>query len=917
MSDLLKRSALVFKRGVLLIIICLVPALLMPVSSYAKEIKLSDGTVVHDDLMHDSPLVLSGSGYILTCMAEDAAFVKMGRYTGIRFTLANDTEKKFNGFIRISLSGNRDSIYQIKADVSSGETGEFSITFPAVLRDSTITISLIDHYGETIITGLSVLNPIIGSSSYLIGVISKTTEGYDYLNSSERKVLYVDPDRIGSDYRDLDRFSVIIIDGISKDEIGEETCETIRKWTLYGGTLLLTAADSGDIINEFAQDMYTVKSIRPASRNFTFFGVGADELKLIKENVRNDILSHKVQFLAEYCRKNMDPDQYLEYYYYFSDLGDTDSILSRKNALYDYFKDTEGKAKADTLFSNSLSDKEESIVDNIVIFPYKTDITSLSILNAQPVIVENGENIISKVNTRLGICLFSEVSLKIPEEDAFSYSDRLGDVLDNSLSITESSRIRNEAMDLLDTANENYVEGLKINDRSSIPNITLYAIILLIYSGLIPVIFLACRRSGRTFSMIWMVPLSAVFFSMIIYMLGSVTRIEKPFVNFLSQIKVVDSESSVLQNYFSITNSDNSHYSIKLPADSDVSVLADETFTTEKGTLGKAIKSIRNNEKYNYGISYSGRSTDILVDRSYAFQQNFFESSSMVNEKRNIFCDLVFDSGRLTGEVTNNFPYDLDNVFIYSEGNIYMIGNVKSKERRNISIVTGSSDTMAVDDMVNDSSQAADTIIGHGSLDQESMYSAEDLRKKALIISYLTQMSNVSGSFIYGFSSKDNNSFIKSLNMDAYGVTGIAQDITVTLKYRGSALESNLSDFAAKFNTSQTDGIHISDSVGDDDEISVEYVFNGNIPRAAAYTWSGNPEFLRYTYDNDPVFKGTVYFVNNDGKKVKVFDSENAGIASDLSDFINTKDRTLTVIYKVDKSRADLYYHLPVVKLAF
>ena len=106
---------------------------------------------------------------------------------------------------------------------------------------------------------------------------------------------------------------------------------------------------------------------------------------------------------------------------------------------------------------------------------------------------------------------------------------------------------------------------LNLNSTDSLPNLKLYAVLLLIYVFLAgPVIYVIMKKKDKR-SLLWgIVPVFSIVFSVTIYLIGTSTRIQKPFVNYVSTVELPEKGNNHhnINTSFTITSSSYRDFSI-------------------------------------------------------------------------------------------------------------------------------------------------------------------------------------------------------------------------------------------------------------------------------------------------------------------------------------------------------------------
>lgn len=129
-------------------------------------------------------------------------------------------------------------------------------------------------------------------------------------------------------------------------------------------------------------------------------------------------------------------------------------------------------------------------------------------------------------------------------------------------------------------------EALKINENDVLPNMVLYGCILGVYITIAgPGLYLIFKRRKRR-SRLWIaVPVLAIAFSAIIYIVGTSTRIQRPYINYLSQIVLSDgqiSKTKDMTTLFSVTGVSNDSFSADIAGKCNVIPKESDEYTEKK-----------------------------------------------------------------------------------------------------------------------------------------------------------------------------------------------------------------------------------------------------------------------------------------------------------------------------------------------
>ena len=182
-------------------------------------------------------------------------------------------------------------------------------------------------------------------------------------------------------------------------------------------------------------------------------------------------------------------------------------------------------------------------------------------------------------------------------------------------------------------------EALKINENDVLPNMVLYGCILGVYITIVgPGLYLIFKRRKRR-SRLWIaVPVLAIAFSAIIYIVGTSTRIQRPYINYLSQIVLSDgqiSKTKDMTTLFSVTGVSNDSFSADIAGKCNVIPKESDEYTGKE-----EIGNIDIND-YDYGVDYGQNKTKLIMNKMSSFQSANFVMKQKVKNSGNIILSLI------------------------------------------------------------------------------------------------------------------------------------------------------------------------------------------------------------------------------------------------------------------------------------
>ena len=199
-----------------------------------------------------------------------------------------------------------------------------------------------------------------------------------------------------------------------------------------------------------------------------------------------------------------------------------------------------------------------------------------------------------------------------------------------------------------------------------------YIIIILIYIIVVsPLTYFILAKRKRKVEYWIFVPVWAVIFTVIIYLISAESRIDGIFMNYVSVLDLREGRQN--ENVaFSVTNSSNVPYRLEI----------NDGYTVESlyGSFSKPTDIITDKIKYN--IENMDDGTDINVAEASAFDTLFLKSSGVPGIVAESAGTIYRDNTVIKGEFVNKLDVDLRYVFAVYDDEIVYIGDVLQGENR-------------------------------------------------------------------------------------------------------------------------------------------------------------------------------------------------------------------------------------------
>ncbi|MFG6392996.1 MAG: ABC transporter permease [Lachnospiraceae bacterium] len=579
-------------------------------------------------------------------------------------------------------------------------------------------------------------------------------------------------------------------------------------------------------------------------------------------------------------------------------------------------KGTIGSARTiNTNFGISRTELTKLLGENLANRRMPLDITDINIKGAKSVLSDGKDALASAIDYGSGKVVITEFSLALSPGMAKLY----GPVIVNLIKDNISEKMK---LDMgISSANWQsysniYITGsdvLNLNGTDSLPNLKLYAVILLIYVFLAGPVFYVFLKKKDKRNLLWaVVPVLSVIFSVTIYLIGTSTRIQKPFINYASTLELPEKGNgkSNVDTLFTITSSSNKAYEAVLPENTDI-------MPSELSGYYSSVYYSEGNEMkdYDYGIEYGADNIKLCMNNLAAFQSVPFQLNSKSSNTGTVEIDLQKNNSKMSGFITNNMSCGLEDCIFYYKGALYYIGDIPS----------GKSIDMLKQKLYKESSYSFDfdsqlsAALGGSYYDTNTNISLR--RRIGMINSFITDNRYID-TWFYGFiPDNTETAFTDNFSFDKYGETGVYKFAEVPEKLNGYDAIGSLEQYADKFDGNLTNGLYIYDPQTKNLEVTYKFP-EGFTLRRIIYNeeTAGGAEFKIKGYGyTEKAFLGTAKVKNKKtGKYVKLLGSARETDRKDILKYLED-DGSLVIYYEFDNAsnvnEVDSFT-LPKVKLA-
>lgn len=424
-------------------------------------------------------------------------------------------------------------------------------------------------------------------------------------------------------------------------------------------------------------------------------------------------------------------------------------------------------------------------------------------------------------------------------------------------------------------------------DNLKLPNTLYVAILLISYLLILTIVLYGVLRNLKKIRYYgYFSVLISILFIFFMYLSSNTTRRDNTFMTYISLIDV-NKNSSKETSILNFKTSDNTHYSFSTNSNNmiyPVSKINNEPILS--------LDFINENNLKLTNIYQNKNNIDVVINNAINFDSNVFmyENKNYISDKYDINYDVKLFDGKITGRITNNMDFDINDVSIYSFGKVIYIGNIKSK----------SSVPINTNRMFN-------APVGNNSMCSELMCYYPNTK----IVEYYLN-NNIKqyydNSYLFCFIDESLTMDINSKDVkDKFGKT------LIIIKQEIKNNQENLVDlctYSNKINTLRGDYNISNNSITGEYEVVNEYEIDNDINVKKIYLENlSNYDIGKLNY-NVP-FYGDIYIYNFVANRYEIID--NNTINSDFNEFINNNKMRLSFI----PTGRDILYRnisLPIIR---
>lgn len=388
-----------------------------------------------------------------------------------------------------------------------------------------------------------------------------------------------------------------------------------------------------------------------------------------------------------------------------------------------------------------------------------------------------------------------------------------------------------------------------------LPNLTVYVIVVLIYLFLVgPGLYLFLKDRDLQMNYRKGVMVCSLSFAALIYVLGSTTRFKTTFFTYAAIQDVTDDYVSDT-TYLNIRNPYNRSYSVDLSPEYEILPIT-------RYYQYKTTDTFDGDEAYQIAIRAESDATTIQAQGINAFAPRYFrlDKKTENTEKVGIVSDVKYFEGKISGTVTNHFPYALEKATLILYGNMVELGHMEPGETKKLE------ELELLRFPLGNSYVVADRVTGEGQFGGINIDNKEyilAMERSNLLIFYLENYMSgyMADGRVIAFSEENQGTeFLKDSLAETYGITMLTSSVSVNMSqdsmlYRSVLMKTPTiisGNYEAETNSmSGMEPLTLEYQIGTD--ISVESLTFESI--SEAFVGADSTEHTN-------VFEGSIYFYN-------------------------------------------------------
>lgn len=441
-----------------------------------------------------------------------------------------------------------------------------------------------------------------------------------------------------------------------------------------------------------------------------------------------------------------------------------------------------------------------------------------------------------------------------------------------------------------------------------LPNLPLYTGIVVVYLGLLgPGLYLYFKNRELQIFYRRGVLILSLCFAAVIYLVGGRTRFKSTFYTYAT-IQDVTDDYVTDTTYVNIRNPYNSPYAVELAPDYSVLPI------TRAYSSGRASQEFTGEEDYRIAIVKEEDKTIIRGQNIVAFAPRYFrlERKTDNTAKIGITGEVDYFEGKLSGRITNQFPFPLENTCLLLYGNMVMLDRLESGETKELDefelLRFPLNNFYAVAEYITGNGEALTTDI------DDTAYLLAMERSNMLTFYLRSYMAgyNADARVIAFSTEKEESQFLKIPSQETYGLTMLTASIAVNASRDRSLYRSVLMK-TPKVITGEYEAE--TNSMTGSDPVTLEYYLGNDIDVESLTFEPVSMEFVGNGSNYSEVFEGSIYFYNYRTGNYDLMELN--GKTLDMGELFAylSADNAMTVRYVYNKTSSyqDIQLPMPMV----
>lgn len=466
------------------------------------------------------------------------------------------------------------------------------------------------------------------------------------------------------------------------------------------------------------------------------------------------------------------------------------------------------------------------------------------------------------------------------------------------------------------TGNENalYVdEELNIKDASRFPNIFLYSIIFGIYIVFVSLfLYFFLKRRDKAEKTWIAVPAFSAVFVLVVYILGSNTRISGPFIMYRGEIQFTDEDdiTPYEKNILQLSSANNNNYTLAVPKGRMIYSEGENADYDQESSI--------NFDSYKLGFYQDENNQFVSVNNVSAFEKNFLLSEQNRKMGNGYKSKITSNQFQCQGTFTNHTGYTLKYALLVTEYACYKLGTIKNGETIEINKNTPK---LTLDGYEDEQFRIK---LKKMLFETEN---SKDLTVEAM--RYFMVIQNFIDSYPFAYMDgkqlgeiracvdleEDREKMENEWGVNCDGITACKMPVKIDYRYKGDAFVSNIIT-ESKDIYNLIDKSDWSFDYAKTESVELEYCLKqGDTLTGIYYLGEVNPSIYN---KKENYFSGEVLFYNYKTQKYEVvFESGKEKSIRKVNDYVN-KENILKIRIKTNKkAREDSEWEvLPIISLS-